>query len=268
MQKRSAFMAEPIKGFMFQKILGRLATNVFAESDPVPDEDNETTPSTTSANQINFEQMVAQARKEEKDKLYPRIKKLEEDNKTLVTSSNKFLLENAALKDEIEKLKSDSGNDTKVKDLESKINTLEAENKSLKESSPKEEEIRKKVEEEFEVKMYAQEQITANKDSIISILVPEITGTTKEEIDKAIVSAKEKTVTIKKDLGIDVEEDEEGEDEGDKAKKKTAPAKKAKKVPAAVPSSEQEDEYDAEYVRNLDPRSEEYKEFRKKMGLR
>ena len=111
--------------------------------------------------------------------------------------------------------------------------------------------------------MYAQEQINANKDSIISILIPEITGKTKEEIDSAIASAKEKTKSIKKDLGINVD------DEEDDDKKKKTPAPKQKKAPVAAPASEDDgDEFDAEYVRNLDPRSKEYAEFRKKMGLR
>ena len=107
----------------------------------------------------------------------------------------------------------------------------------------------------------------ANKGSIISILIPEITGKTKEEIDSAIASAKEKTKTIKKDLGIDV--DEEDDDDKSKQKKTPAPAPKQKKAPVAVPASgEDGEEFDAEYIRNLDPRSPEYAEFRKKMGLR
>ena len=32
--------------------------------------------------------------------------------------------------------------------------------------------------------------------------------------------------------------------------------------------AEDGEEFDAEYVRNLDPRSKEYAEFRKKMGLK
>ena len=195
------------------------------------------------------------------------IKKAEEENKTLTASINKYLLENAALKDEIEKLKNKSGDDSKIKELEEKIATLENENKTLKENTPNEEEIRQRIEAEYEVKLYAQEQITANKDSIISILIPEITGKTKEEIDSAIASAKEKTKTIKKDLGLEVEDDDD--DEGKSKKKKTPAPTKQKKAPAAAPAVDDDgEEFDAEYVRNLDPRSKEYAEFRKKMGLK
>lgn len=261
MQTKSAFMAELNRGFMFKsnRILDRLSLRVFAEEggDPNPGDEGNPTPS------VNFEQMIAQARKEEKDKLYPRIKKAEDEVKTLTASVNKYLLENAALRDELEKVKNNSGNDARVKELEDKVKTLEDENKSLKENAPNEEAIRQKIEAEFEVKMYAQEQINANKDSIISILIPEITGKTKEEIDSAINSAKEKTKTIKKDLGLDVDEDD------DKSKKKTPAPQKQKKAPAAAPAVDEDgDEFDAEYVRNLDPRSKEYAEFRKKMGLR
>ena len=261
MQTKRAFTAELNRGLVFQKFLGRLALNAFAEEggDPAPDDGgNPQNPP------VNFEQMIAQARKEEKDKLYPRIKKAEEENKTLTASINKYLLENAALKDEIEKLKNKSGDDSKIKELEEKIATLENENKTLKENTPNEEEIRKKVESEYEVKLYAQEQISANKDSIISILIPEITGNTKEEIDSAIASAKEKTKTIKKDLGLEVDEDGD-----DKSKKKTTAPQKQKKAPAAAPAVDDDgDEFDADYIRNLDPRSKEDAEFRKKMGLK
>lgn len=263
MQTKRAFTAELNRGLVFQKFLGRLALNVFAdEGDPAPDDGGDSqNPS------VNFEQMIAQARKEEKDKLYPRIKKAEDEVKVLTASVNKYLLEIAALKDELEKSKNNSGDDSKIKELETKIATLEEENKTLKENTPNEEEIRKKIEEEYEVKLYAQEQITANKDSIISILIPEITGKTKEEIDSAIASAKEKTKTVKKDLGLNVDDDDEGDD---KSKgKKTPASQKQKKAPASNPATDGDgEEFDAEYVRNLDPRSKEYAEFRKKMGLR
>ena len=259
MQKRSAFTAEQNKRLVFQRILGKFILNAFADEG-----DTTTTTEGGDNSQVNFEQLIAQARKEEKDKLYPRIKKAEDENKTLTASINKYLLEIAALKDEIEKLKNNTGDDTKIKDLESKITALEEENKTLKENTPNEEAIRQKIEAEFEVKLYAQEQINANKDSIISILIPEITGKTKEEIDSAIAGAKEKTKSIKKDLGIDVDDEED-----DKFKKKTTTPTKQKKAPASSPAVDHGgDEFDAEYVRNLDPRSKEYAEFRKKMGLR
>ena len=259
MQNRSAFNVEPNRRIMFQRVMGKIILFANAEeNDPTPNEPTDPTPG------INFEQAIAQARKEEKDKLYPRIKKAEDEVKSLTTSVNKYLLENAALKDELEKMKNQPA-DPKVKELEDKVKSLEEENKTLKENTPNEEEIRQRVEAEYEVKLYAQEQINANKGSIISILIPEITGKTKEEIDSAIASAKEKTKTIKKDLGLSVEDEEDD----DKSKGKKTPAPKQKKAPVAAPASNEDgEEFDAEYVRNLDPRSKEYAEFRKKMGLK
>lgn len=265
MLKRSAFTAERVRGINFERLFGGLFITAFADE---PEDESNGDSAQAHHPQVNFEQLVAQARKEEKDKLYPRIKKLEEENKTLTTANNKYLLEIATLKEELEKVKTSNTDNKELEELKTQVATLEAENKTLKESTPDEEAIREKVKAEYEVKMYAQEQITANKGDILSILIPEITGNTKEEVDQAVASAKEKTLAIKKDLGIEVDEggdSKKSPETSDKGEKKDKP--KTKKVPPAVPTNER-DEFDPEYVRNLDPRSEEYLQFRKKMGLR
>ena len=261
MQNKCAFNAEPNRRPMFYRVMDKIFILANAEEgEPTPATDPVAEPSSP----INFEQAIAQARKEEKDKLYPRIKKAEDEVKSLTTSVNKYVLENAALKDELEKIKNQPA-DPKLKELEDKVKTLEEENKTLKENAPNEDDIRSKIEAEYEVKLYAQEQINANKGSIISILIPEITGKTKEEIDSAIESAKEKTKTVKKDLGLNIDEEEDD----DKSKGKKTPAPKQKKAPVAAPASDGDgEEFDADYIRNLDPRSKEYAEFRRKMGLR
>lgn len=262
MSNRCAFNAE-LGGLMFRNFLGKLAIHAHAEeTDPSHEE-------TTPVPSVNFEQMIAQARKEEKDKLYPRIKKAEEENKTLSASVNKYLLENAALKEELEKSKSNKESDSKIKELEDEVSALREENKTLKENTPNEEEIRKKIEAEYEVKLYAEKQIAENKDSILSILIPDIQGATKEEIDSAIASAKEKTLSIKKDLGIADDDEDEEDDEEEEEETTPAPKKKQKRVPPAAPSEHTDnEEFDAETIRNMDPRSPEYAEFRKKMGLK
>lgn len=259
MLRKSSFVAK-----LFGGLIDKFVFCAFAEGEPAPSSPDPTEPEGNSpAPQVNFEQMVAQARKEEKDKLYPRIERLTEENKALTSSVNKYLLENATLKEEIEKLKARSEGNEELKELQAKVEELTAENEELKSKTVDEEAIRKQIEEEYEVKLYAQEQITANKDSIVSVLIPEVVGKTKEEIDEAIAKVKEKTIAIKKDLGIDVE------DEGDEKKNQKEKGSKKKKVPVAVPTHEVgKTTYDAEYVRNLDPRSEEYKEFRKEMGLK
>ena len=253
--------AETRVGWNVHKILSGLAIKAHAEEKPADEGDK--TP------EVNYEQLIAQARKEEKDKLYPRIQKLEEENKTLTKSSNNYLLQIAALKDELEKLKS-AGDSDEVKTLKQTIADLQGQIETLKNNAVDEEAIRKKVADEYEVKMYAQEQIALHKGSILSTLIPDIKGETKEEVDAAIKTAKETTKTVKKELGLEV--DDEEDDNKDKTpgkKSKKSSSTPAKRVPPASPPTETEEEdYDVDYIRNLDPSSEEYKQFRKSIGLR
>ena len=248
-------------GWNVHKILSGLAIKAHAEEKPADEGDK--TP------EVNYEQLIAQARKEEKDKLYPRIQKLEEENKTLTKSSNNYLLQIAALKDELEKLKS-AGDSDEVKTLKQTIADLQGQIETLKNNAVDEEAVRQKVAAEYEVKMYAQEQIALHKGSILSTLIPDIKGATKEEVDAAIKTAKETTKTVKKELGLEV--DDEEDDNKDKTpgkKSKKGSSTPAKRVPPASPPTETEEEdYDVDYIRNLDPRSEEYKQFRKSIGLR
>ena len=253
--------AETRVGWDVHKILSGLAIKAHAEEKPADEGDK--TP------EVNYEQLIAQARKEEKDKLYPRIQKLEEENKTLTKSSNNYLLQIAALKDELEKLKS-AGDSDEVKTLKQTIADLQGQIETLKNNAVDEEAVRQKVAAEYEVKMYAQEQIALHKGSILSTLIPDIKGATKEEVDAAIKTAKETTKTVKKELGLEV--DDEEDDNKDKTpgkKSKKGSSTPAKRVPPASPPTETEEEdYDVDYIRNLDPSSEEYKQFRKSIGLR
>lgn len=237
-------------------------TSIKANAEGEPPE-----PNTPPQSGINYEQLIAQARKEEKEKLYPQIEKLKSENSTLVGNQNKLLLENGELKTEIARLKEEKGSpDPKVAELDKRVKELEAENTKLKESTPKEEEIRAKIEAEYEIKMYAQQKLTENKGAILSHLAPSVKGSTKEEIDASIQEAIEMTSTIKKELGI---ESDEPDEVGKKKKKKDPEPNKPPRVPAATPSLDDEgDDYDADYIRNLDPSSQEYAEFRKKLGLK
>ena len=64
--------------------------------EPQGDEQIEETPqveeTSTPQPTVNFEDLIANARKQEKDKLYPQIKKLEEEKKKLVEKNNQHLL--------------------------------------------------------------------------------------------------------------------------------------------------------------------------------
>lgn len=218
---------------------------------------------------VNFEQLIAQARREEKEKLYPRLQKAEEELKTANTSLNKVLLENAALKEEVQKLQaSQTGGLSKeaAAKLTKQVETLTAENEQLKKDALDEAKIREKVESEYEIKLYAEQKKAEAKDSVLSVLLSEITGETKEAIDAAVDAAKEKTLQTKKDLGL---VDDKGNPVNPKDSKKKEDKPASKKAPAANPAANTStDTYDAEYIRNLDPASDEYKEFRKKIGLK
>ena len=216
--------------------------------------------------QINFETLIANARKEEKEKLYPRIKKLEDENKALVQTNNDTLLRLATVQKELDELKANKGENQKIKDLEKELETLKAENVTLKESTPKEEEIRNQIKAEYEVKLYRTEKLNENKDSILSVFVDEVSGNTKEEIDASITKVITKTVDTKKQLGL---VDEDGNPITPKKKEEKDPKKAPTKPPVANPNDGADgEEFDLDYVRNLDPRSAEYQEFRKKMGLK
>lgn len=222
---------------------------------------------------VNFENLIEKARKEEKDKLYPRIKKLEEENKTLVATGNSNLIKIAELQNENESLKKklESGESEKIKELEDKLEIANNEIKTLKESTPDEKSIREQVEKEYEIKLYRNTALTENKDSILSVFADEVKGNTKEEIDTALEEAKKKTIELKKEMGV-LDKDgnpiitkKKEKDDDDSGEKKTT-----KKVPTANPTSfaDNEDKIDFEYVQSLDPSSDEYKEFRKKLGLK
>lgn len=213
---------------------------------------------------INFETLIANARKEEKEKLYPRIKKLEDENKALVQTNNDNLMKLATAQKELDELKANNGESQKVKDLETQLANAQAEITTLKESTPKEDEIRARIEAEYEVKMYRSTKLSEGSDKILAVFADEVKGNTKEEIDASFEKAVEKTVQTKKQLGL-------VDDEGNPVDTKKSSKKEDKKTttpPVANPSAEEDDKFDLDYVQNLDPRSKEYAEFRKKMGLR
>lgn len=227
---------------------------------------------------INYEDLISKARKEEKEKLYPKIESLETQNKELVGQCNNYLLKIASLEKQLEQSKTQDVNNEEVTKLQNKIGELEQELTALKEekASFNREEIEENIRKEYEIKSYLQEKIAENKGDILTVLIETIKGDTKEEIDEAIESAKEKTLLVKKDLGLvddqgnpistGVKTSKSGGNKEKEDKVKDDPT--SKRPPSANPKSTIVDEtFDAEFVRNLDPSSKEYQEFRKKLGL-
>lgn len=268
MSNSRGFKAE--KKNVWSKILTALCLMTAVHAEEVT-ETGETT------QQINYEQLIAQARKEEKEKLYPRIKQLEEENRKLVKTGNDNLIKIGDLTQtvntltaELEAYKKGDKTTEEVSTLKTQIATLTAENEKLKSEAPDVEKLRKEIEQEYEIKSYLAEQKTANKDTILSSFLDEIQGKTKEEIDTSVQSAKEKSIAIKKELGL-VDENgnpvESTKQQGKSTSKKT-PAKKAPAMNPTEDAGTDTGTFDAEYIRNLDPSSEEYKEFRKRLGLK
>ena len=236
------------------------------------DEGTEGTPA-QPAPQVNYEELIAKARKEEKDKLYGQIKKLETDLATKTASINEYLITIGTLKAELESAKksTDSGEAQKVIDLEEKIAQLSTELEAAKESttSVSEEEIRAKVEAEirealeaeYTVKNYKTEKLAEFKEDILPTFVELVQGSTVEELDAAIELAKNKTLETKKLLGL---VDEEGKEI---AKSKTTTKKSSPKTTNPPTGSQEDALFDEDYVRKLDPKSKEYAEWRVRVGL-
>lgn len=274
MRRKSDFNAETRKGLF--KVLSVLSTafvmSALADdggtgaTDPTP-------PVANGGSQLNFEQLIANARKEEKDKLYPQIEKLKTENANLVSNINNYLLKIGDLEELIKKLQEEGGDsekDTQIANLTQQVNDLTTELNQLKESVVDEATLRQQIEKEYEDKYkldkFRDTAIAEAGEAILPVFATEIVGTTEDEIKTAIENAKKKTFDTKKSLGLI---DDEGNPVGgtkpaqadDKGQKKATP-------PTPAPSATGSEKYDAEYVRNLDPRSPEYAEWRKKMGLK
>lgn len=256
-----------------KKFIGKFSLKVLAEesennSDGAKDEtiENNEAPKPT----INYEDLIAKARKEEKEKQYKTIEKLKGQITTLTEQHNNDLLVVAGLKEDLAKAESKlsttgDGDSEAVKTLKEEIKTLQEsvtkltdENKKLKEvESPSREEIeaevRAELEAEYEVKTYKAEKMAELKDEI---LVPELVmGTTKEEIDASIKSALDRSAKIKESLGVNSE---------NKKQQKRTPKSPANPSISGI----QNKEISMEYLASLDVGSKEYAEVRKQLGLR
>lgn len=229
---------------------------------------NQNTQNNNQASTINYEDLIAKARKEEKDKQYKTIEKYKTQVSTLTEQHNSDLLKIADLEKKLEdaetKLtKAGSGDSEEVKTLKSEVETLKADKKSLEDKvktfegqtpvtrEQVEADVRAELEAEYEVKTYKATKMAELKDDI---LVPELVmGTTKEEIDASIQSALNRSAEIKKSLGFD-----------ESKKQKRTP--KSPSNPSV--NGAQDKGYTLEYLASLDVRSPEYAEVRKSLGLR
>lgn len=215
-------------------------------------DDDSNKSSNTSSNTINYEDLIAKARKEEKDKLYPKIESLNKDVSKWTETCNKHLITIAEKEKEIEaletKLKSSGKDDSKeVKDLNVIIEDLKKQIEGASNSKVDEKAIEEKIKSEYEVKFYRLEQLAKLGEEVIPELV---TGLTKEDIDKSIEESKKRYTEL--------------------AEKIAGKSKSNFKVPASNvnTSTLNAKDFKIEDLAKLDPRSAEYKEFRIRAGLK
>ena len=132
---------------------------------------------------INYEDLIAKARKEEKEKQYKTIEKLKGQVATLTEQHNNDLLVKADLEKQLkeakDKLTKAGGDDSEaVKTLKQEVADLEKAKKDLEDKVSKfegqkpvnreevEAEVRAELEKEYEVKTYKVEKMAEYKDDI------------------------------------------------------------------------------------------------------
>lgn len=162
-----------------------------------------TDPTQTQPPQINYEDLISRARKEEKDKLYPEIEKYKKQYKEMEKSNNKNLLRIGELETELESIKN-GGESAEVTSLKSRVAELESELETAKKDRPDEEAIRAEIEKKFEVKLYRTERLASDevKNAVLPMFLEGITGETNEEIDASIQNAMELTKKAKEQAGV------------------------------------------------------------------
>ena len=247
------------KGFITEKtnLLKKIMfMPVFAEepqgTEPTEPQGNGTTEPQPQANTVNFEDLIAKARQQEKAKLYPQIQKLQEQNNALTEKNNAHLLtigEKDARISELEKQLAESNNASKKgasekeASLLSKIAELEKELTDIKANTVSREEIEAEIKAEYDVKLYREQKLREVGDTVIPEL---ITGTTIEEIDASIKISQERynQITSKVLGGVQVP------------------------VANVNTSSFQAKDLKIEDIAILDPRSPEYAQLRARLGLR
>ncbi len=251
-------------------IVDALTFKVLAEENPEDAQEDKGGEESNSSKSsiINYEDLIAKARREEKEKQYKNIEKLKTQVNTMTEQHNNDLLRIADLEKKVTEAENrlttaGSSDSEEVKTLKSELETIKGEKKSLEEKvtafegtkpvsrEEVEAEVRAELEKEYEVKTYKATKLAELKDEI---LVPELVmGNTVEEIDKSIEAAVNRSKEIKKSLGIS----------GDKPQKRTPKTPSNPSVGAF-----QDDASALERLATMDVRSKEYAELRKQLGLR
>lgn len=269
MNKRGSIVGIPLSNkaiaTVFREAMSKVTKKVYADEETTPANGQQTPPTPA----LNFEDLIQKARKEEKDKLYPKITALQTQVNTLTEQHNTDLLTIAGLKDQIAELeKANGGSESEtVKNLKEQIKTLEQDKKDLEKKIKEfekipvvnEDELRATIEQEFEdkfkVKEYRMEQLSKHKDDIFT---PDLViGNTNEEIDASIQRELERSKDIKEKLGYTGV---------------TTPPTQQARTPRTTSnpsvSKIQDSQLDLSKLATMDVRSPEYAQLRQQLGLK
>lgn len=247
MRKQKDFITELINSFKKTTCLLTVKAEE-PQGEPTPQPQGEPTPQPSSPT-VNFEDLIANARKQEKAKLYPQIEKLQGEKNTLVEKNNAHLLTIGEKDSEIQDLKKqlaeankNTGASEKESKLLSEIETLNAKIKSLEENTVSRETVEAEIKAEYEVKLYREQKLRELGDTVIPEL---IIGNTVEEIEASVKVSQERyqQITSKIIGGVQVP------------------------VANVNTSTFQAKDLKVEDIANLDPRSPEYAQLRAKLGL-
>ena len=168
---------------------------VFAEEGATPpDPANAQNPSTPTPPPIAFETLIAKARKEEKDKLYPQITALQNEKNELVNTNNSLLLKIGTLETTLDTLKAqltEKPSDSKESELLAVIEGLKSELKELTDNTVDEETLRAQIVGELEAKYKLDSFKSSEIAKASGKIIPElVSGTTEEEILASIEASK------------------------------------------------------------------------------
>ena len=169
-----------------------MVRNVLAE-EPVPPQQTQT---------VSYEQLIARARQEEKDKLYPQLQAEKDKVKELIQKNNELLVKMGSLQNEydvvkaqLDDLKNNKGvnENAEITALKAELDKVKKEYKEFKAGVVDEATLRQQVEAEvkqqYEVEMYKVEKL--NSDEFKGQIIPElVSGDTKEAIDESLAKSK------------------------------------------------------------------------------
>lgn len=218
---------------------------------------------------VSYEQLIARARQEEKDKLYPQLKAEKDKVADLTTKNNDLLVqvgtlknENDVLKAQVEDLRNNKGanENAEIIKLKEELDKVKKEYKEFKAGVVDEATLRQQVEAEvkqqYEVEMYKVEKL--NSDEFKGQIIPElVSGDTKEAIDESLAKSKARYEEL---IGVKQQPQQQ--------QQQTPQVGAVPTMPVGNPNTQSfiSSTISAEDIRTMTP--EQWAEYRTKLGLK